>query len=292
MSPIRIFRSAQSGFTLLELMVVAAVIVILAAIALPAYNNYTLKSKFTEVILAAAPTKTAISACAATGDCVANGGSAGTGSSGTGSSGTTTTTGLTIPNMAPAGPNPSDTVPAPSLTIAVSQSQLWALIYASWRDGGYNVTQSKQNADAITAASLASNGTDPYYLISDGTANGICASNSYAIQYGNCTFVSTTAAHMAAAETSALDPYFGSVSSGGITYLVGAYPCVGSGGCSPGTKYVSSVSYDVMGVITATATSAGGLKNETAVLVPSYANGRVDWTLSGSCKTRAAGSLC
>src|SRR5471032_2785964 len=66
-------EKARGAFTLVELMVVIAIISILAAVALPAYNNYTLKSKFTEVVLATAPTKTAISTCAVSGDCVASG---------------------------------------------------------------------------------------------------------------------------------------------------------------------------------------------------------------------------
>src|SRR5476651_732703 len=61
------------GFTLVELMVVVAIIGIFGIIALPAYNNYSTKSKFTEVVLATAPTKTAISTCAVSGDCVSGG---------------------------------------------------------------------------------------------------------------------------------------------------------------------------------------------------------------------------
>ena len=63
-------QKAQKGFTLIELMIVVAIIGILAAIAIPAYNNYTTKAKFTEVVLAAAPAKTAVATCATTGDCV------------------------------------------------------------------------------------------------------------------------------------------------------------------------------------------------------------------------------
>ena len=54
----------QSGFTLIELMIVVAIVAILAAIALPAYQTYTLRAKFSEVIAAAGPAKTAFEVCA------------------------------------------------------------------------------------------------------------------------------------------------------------------------------------------------------------------------------------
>ena len=53
-------RSMQKGFTLIELMIVVAIIGILAAVALPAYQDYTVRAKVTEVILAASAPKTAI----------------------------------------------------------------------------------------------------------------------------------------------------------------------------------------------------------------------------------------
>ncbi|WP_421218677.1 type IVa pilus major pilin TapA [Aeromonas jandaei] len=53
----------QSGFTLIELMIVVAIVAILAAIALPAYQNYTKKAKFTEVIAATGALKTSVELC-------------------------------------------------------------------------------------------------------------------------------------------------------------------------------------------------------------------------------------
>ncbi|SES85559.1 type IV pilus assembly protein PilA [Nitrosomonas marina] len=62
-------HKTQQGFTLIELMIVVAIIGILAAIAVPAYQNYTLKARYTEVINATAPYKTAVEVCFQTGGC-------------------------------------------------------------------------------------------------------------------------------------------------------------------------------------------------------------------------------
>jgi type IV pilus assembly protein PilA len=50
----------QKGFTLIELMIVVAIVAILAAIAMPAYQNYVIRTKVTEGISAAIPVKTAV----------------------------------------------------------------------------------------------------------------------------------------------------------------------------------------------------------------------------------------
>jgi type IV pilus assembly protein PilA len=57
------YNRAQKGFTLIELMIVIAIIGILASVALPAYQTYTKKAKFSEVVLAAGSIRTAIDMC-------------------------------------------------------------------------------------------------------------------------------------------------------------------------------------------------------------------------------------
>jgi type IV pilus assembly protein PilA len=53
-------KKVQQGFTLIELMIVVAIIGILASVAVPSYNRYIMKAKFTEVIMSTTPYKRAV----------------------------------------------------------------------------------------------------------------------------------------------------------------------------------------------------------------------------------------
>ncbi|MEB2347038.1 MAG: pilin [Comamonadaceae bacterium] len=67
-------RRAQAGFTLIELMIVVAIIGILAAVALPAYQDYTVRSRVSEGLVLASGLKTVVADNASNGTAAANGG--------------------------------------------------------------------------------------------------------------------------------------------------------------------------------------------------------------------------
>lgn len=58
-----LITNIHRGFTLIELMIVIAIVAILATVAIPSYQNYTKKASVTELIQASAPYKTAVELC-------------------------------------------------------------------------------------------------------------------------------------------------------------------------------------------------------------------------------------
>jgi len=77
-------RRAQKGFTLIELMIVIAIIGILAAIAIPAYQNYVKKAAYSEVVSAMSPYKLAVDECYQSANGATSAAKLGTCSAGTG----------------------------------------------------------------------------------------------------------------------------------------------------------------------------------------------------------------
>jgi type IV pilus assembly protein PilA len=90
----------QAGFTLIELMIVVAIVAILAAVALPAYQTYTNRAKFSEVIAATGPAKTAIEICWQTSPTASNATSTGDCLSAASSAASTATNGQYVDSIA------------------------------------------------------------------------------------------------------------------------------------------------------------------------------------------------
>ena len=67
-------KRIQQGFTLIELMIVVAIIGILAAVALPAYQDYTIRAKVSELVLAASNAKVSVAEAAQSNGTITNSG--------------------------------------------------------------------------------------------------------------------------------------------------------------------------------------------------------------------------
>jgi type IV pilus assembly protein PilA len=93
-------RSMQKGFTLIELMIVVAIIGILAAVALPAYQDYTVRAKVSEGLVLAGAAKTAVAETFATRNSGAVAAYAGTGVAAAGSYGYEYTAGDKVASIA------------------------------------------------------------------------------------------------------------------------------------------------------------------------------------------------
>jgi type IV pilus assembly protein PilA len=63
MKSMKMVKKAQAGFTLIELMIVVAIIGILAAVAIPAYQDYITRAKWADTVASTSPLKLAIAEC-------------------------------------------------------------------------------------------------------------------------------------------------------------------------------------------------------------------------------------
>ena len=136
-------RTLQKGFTLIELMIVVAIIGILAAVALPAYQDYTVRAKVTEGLALAGSAKTAIAENAANAAAFASGWT-----------------------------SPAATTNVASIAIDATTGAI-TITYQSAIDGGATLTLTP--VDGSTAAGVALAGTSSASTIpSAGSISWIC----------------------------------------------------------------------------------------------------------------------
>ena len=151
-------KQLQKGFTLIELMIVVAIIGILAAVALPAYQDYTVRAKVTEGMVLAGSAKTAVAENAANGVTLGNGWTA-----------------------------PGSTASVSSLAIAAATGEI-TITYQTAVTGSTLLLNPRDGANPLTSGAIPTAGSITWVCKSVGAASGNGTSGTILGKYvpANC----------------------------------------------------------------------------------------------------------
>ena len=144
-------RSIQKGFTLIELMIVVAIIGILAAVALPAYQDYTIRAKVTEGIVLGGALKITVAENAANGTAAAAGGLFAGMPTGVASA-TTCTTGATCALSVPASVALGVTKNVLSITGTTASGLVSVVFHPAIAAAGANTLEIWPSSDGVLLA--------------------------------------------------------------------------------------------------------------------------------------------